>query len=313
MSLVSDNTNHRTTDAMAELDVEERTHSSRRPHAEHSSQLRERIPRVEAPLGGGASTRKRPTAPNHSGRERRTKREHRLEYRDGALQCLSPVNLTEESSPTQASQEIARCLQEPKVNLVSDAIGVLGVSRVLQFFNETVEIQKAGGQPILNGASKRTPGGVFLTLIKNSADLSAAEKAEIFKKDKKVTAEHKKQARKRKAEVQREKSKAAQSQQQLAALPPDLNMKKRLIRPQHGDEEHVELAGEPEGVELTSVSERVGPFGEGEEAEPMQVEKSSAGIVKRGGAISSQQQAEMDLNEFEQTDVIELDVNFDDL
>ena len=73
------------------------------------------IPRVEAPGGdatAAAATRKRSTSAEHSGRGKDTKRRHRNEYRDGALQCLSPVGLTEESTPKRASEEIARCLHE---------------------------------------------------------------------------------------------------------------------------------------------------------------------------------------------------------
>lgn len=43
---------------------------------------------------------------------------------------------------------------QPKVNLIKDAIAVLGVKRALVFFEETVKIQEGGGQRTSNGNKK---------------------------------------------------------------------------------------------------------------------------------------------------------------
>ena len=74
-----------------------------------TSQPRRQFPRVEPPHGR-APKRKWPM--EHSGRGRSPKRAHQPVYKDGALQCLKPVGLTEESSCERASHEIARCLHE---------------------------------------------------------------------------------------------------------------------------------------------------------------------------------------------------------
>ncbi|KAL5479910.1 hypothetical protein EMCRGX_G023511 [Ephydatia muelleri] len=356
------------------------------PRTRHHQIPRVEAPRVEAPRVDAAatSTRKRKA---HSERGWNVQRNQTKKYIDGVLQCRRAVNLSEKTPPQSASVLIARCLHEPKVNLVKDAIAVLGVKRVVQFYNETVEVQRAGGQCVSNGNTKRAPGGVFLTLIKNSPTVTAAERTEIFKRDKVIVASHKKEAQRRKRE-------AALSNGQYVWRP-NFNMRKRRPENQQSDaegsmaSESVGLDNGPEGAELTSTSEtplvmrreeaepfvikreaepfvikreEAEPFViEREEAEPFVIKREEAEpfvikreeaepfvikreeaepffikreeaepfIIKReeaesmqfeesggmrGGAPpTSQQQVEMDLDEFERTHTVELDIILDDV
>ena len=167
---------------------------------------------------------------------------------------------------------------------------------------------------------------MFLTLIKNSPTLTAAEKTEVFKKDKKMVTNHKKQAQKRKKEAALKRSKAGQPDQ--ATCQPNFNMDKRLLPVSQlldGEERMASegVAGGPEGAELTSTSERAEstfvkneeaePFvAKREETEPMQVEESG-GVKRNGAPPTSQQQVEMDLDEFERTQTVELDIILDEV
>ena len=180
--------------------------------------------------------------------------------------------------------------------------------------------------PSLLPTDRRAPGGVFLTLIKNSPTLTAAEKTEVFKKDKKMVTNHKKQAQKRKKEAALKRSKAGQPDQ--ATCQPNFNMDKRLLPVSQlldGEERMASegVAGGPEGAELTSTSERAEstfvkneeaePFvAKREETEPMQVEESG-GVKRNGAPTTSQQQVEMDLDEFERTQTVGQDIILDEV
>lgn len=66
-----------------------------------------------------------------------------------------PITSTAFFPPTlHISRVLVALVHKPKVNLVKDAIAVLGVKRVVQFYNETVEVQRAGGQCVSNGNTK---------------------------------------------------------------------------------------------------------------------------------------------------------------
>ena len=198
--------------------------------------------------------------------------------------------------------------------------------------------------------------------------MTAAERTEIFKRDKVIVASHKKEAQRRKRE-------AALSNGQYVWRP-NFNMRKRRPENQQSDaegsmaSESVGLDNGPEGAELTSTSEtplvmrreeaepfvikreEAEPFViEREEAEPFVIKREEAepfvikreeaepffikreeaepfiikreeaesmqfeesGGVRGGAPPTSQQQVEMDLDEFERTHTVELDIILDDV
>ena len=117
-----------------------------------------------------------------------------------------------------------------------------------------------------------------------------------------MVAESKKARKRRKEAELRRRSNILQSR-------PDLNMNKRLpdslkdhLTPENGDKQADRL----EEVESLARTEEVEPLlVRIEEVEPMQVEEGGDGVVH------NQQQVERDLDEFERTDTIELDIGLE--
>lgn len=59
-------------------------------------------------------------------------------------------------------------------------VNVLGRDLPIKLFKETQKIESDGGMLIVNGMRRRTPGGVFLFLLKNCDEISQKQKKDIF-------------------------------------------------------------------------------------------------------------------------------------
>jgi len=72
--------------------------------------------------------------------------------------------------------------QEVIDNLASSIriVEVLGRDLPMKLFKETQRIEKDGGMMIMNGQRRRTPGGVFLFLLKHSEEVPQDQKKLIF-------------------------------------------------------------------------------------------------------------------------------------
>ncbi|KAF6768289.1 hypothetical protein AHF37_05801 [Paragonimus kellicotti] len=83
-------------------------------------------------------------------------------------------------STTSFKNTVVKLLREPNKELISQVVHILGVERTLEFYFLTEEVEKAGGLHTADGSRRRSPGGVFLNLIKNSDSVAELEKAKIF-------------------------------------------------------------------------------------------------------------------------------------
>ncbi len=78
----------------------------------------------------------------------------------------------------QEAERIAAHLEEPLVWLLANVIKVLGDARARDLLQQTLEIEAAGGMLTAAGDRRRTPGGVYLKLLKEQT--SADEQTRIF-------------------------------------------------------------------------------------------------------------------------------------
>lgn len=76
------------------------------------------------------------------------------------------------------AQRIADQLEEPLLWLVANVIKVLGLARADDLLQQTLEIEAAGGSMTAQGDRRRTPGGVYLKLLKEQ--VAAEEQERIF-------------------------------------------------------------------------------------------------------------------------------------
>src|SRR5918997_7016950 len=87
----------------------------------------------------------------------------------------------EQQALYQAGMRIANGLGEkepgPRAQ-VARVVRVLGIERAQALFEQTLEVEAAGGMMLPDGSRRRTPGGVFFKLVRDNA--SKEERSRIF-------------------------------------------------------------------------------------------------------------------------------------
>ncbi|KAH8370899.1 hypothetical protein KR093_005510 [Drosophila rubida] len=81
------------------------------------------------------------------------------------------------------AREMAGKLYEEKDELLVRVVEVLGLDVPLELYKETQRIEADGGMMIKNGRRRRTPGGVFLFLLKHHNNITPAQQKSIFTED----------------------------------------------------------------------------------------------------------------------------------
>jgi len=74
--------------------------------------------------------------------------------------------------------EIVQTLNEPQVVLINQVVKILGEERARAFLQQTLEVEAKDGLMTANGDRRRTPGGVFLYLVRKG--VSQSERKAIF-------------------------------------------------------------------------------------------------------------------------------------
>ncbi|KAH8415934.1 hypothetical protein KR222_004324, partial [Zaprionus bogoriensis] len=85
--------------------------------------------------------------------------------------------------PSDVAREMANKLYEEKDELLVRVVKVLGIEVPLELYRETQRIEADGGMMIKNGRRRRTPGGVFLFLLKHHDSITPAQQKSIFSED----------------------------------------------------------------------------------------------------------------------------------
>lgn len=104
------------------------------------------------------------------------------------------TSVTAESPPDAVASYIAANLQEPKGSLIGRVVDVLGTEKALQLFRKTRDMEDAGGIMTKDGSRRRTPGGVFIVLMRK--EVTKDQEQQIFALE--VQLEREKEKRKRK-------------------------------------------------------------------------------------------------------------------
>ncbi|NXX40168.1 PHAX protein, partial [Tricholaema leucomelas] len=117
--------------------------------------------------------------------------------------------ITEEDSEEKVADEIAYRLCEPKKDLIARVVKILGKRKAIELLMETAEVEQNGGLFVVNGTRRRTPGGVYLNLLKNTPSIKEEQIKEIFYLENQKEYENKKAAKKRRTQVLGKKMKKA--------------------------------------------------------------------------------------------------------
>ncbi|NXO05310.1 PHAX protein, partial [Rhinopomastus cyanomelas] len=117
--------------------------------------------------------------------------------------------ITEEDSEEKVADEIAYRLCEPKKDLIARVVKIIGKRKAIELLMETAEVEQNGGLFIVSGTRRRTPGGVYLNLLKNTPSIKEEQIKEIFYLENQKEYENKKAAKKRRIQVLGKKMKKA--------------------------------------------------------------------------------------------------------
>lgn len=80
-------------------------------------------------------------------------------------------------------KEIVKQLNEQKSDLITRCVKVLGRKKCLELLYATQDVESNGGMWTEDGYRKRSPGGIFLQLIKRDETILSMQKKKIFIED----------------------------------------------------------------------------------------------------------------------------------
>ncbi|XP_002736048.1 phosphorylated adapter RNA export protein-like [Saccoglossus kowalevskii] len=108
-----------------------------------------------------------------------------------------PIRVNEDDDPETVAKAIIERLREQKGDLIRRITEIVGNKTALQLLHETEDVEQAGGLMTQDGKRRRQPGGVYLTLLKASKNVTKEQLDEINSCSKKMENANKKKAEKR--------------------------------------------------------------------------------------------------------------------
>uniref|UniRef100_T1DM11 Phosphorylated adapter RNA export protein n=1 Tax=Crotalus horridus TaxID=35024 RepID=T1DM11_CROHD len=117
--------------------------------------------------------------------------------------------ITEDDPEEKVADEIAYRLHEPKKDLIARVVKIIGKKKSIELLMETTEVEQNGGLLIMDGSRRRTPGGVYINLLKNTPCITSEQIKEIFYIENQKEYENKCAAKKRRFQVLGKKMKQA--------------------------------------------------------------------------------------------------------
>ncbi|XP_044042941.1 phosphorylated adapter RNA export protein isoform X2 [Siniperca chuatsi] len=117
--------------------------------------------------------------------------------------------ITEDDPEDKVVDEIAHRLQEPKKDLIERVVKAIGKKKAIELLGETATLEETGGVYTMDGSRRRTPGGVYLNLLKNTPSITKAQIRQIFFEEQQKEYKSKKAAQKRRRHMVAKKMKQA--------------------------------------------------------------------------------------------------------
>jgi PHAX RNA-binding domain len=108
----------------------------------------------------------------------------RNKRKQGLPKILPEMSASLDSTEEEFGQDLAIKLEEENVELMIKTVAVIGKEASLNFFKKTQHMELKGGMMTMNNFRRRTPGGLFLFLIKTANNIDESLKSEIFESGK---------------------------------------------------------------------------------------------------------------------------------
>lgn len=97
--------------------------------------------------------------------------------------CRAHIPVTELDAEDMVAREIARYLKEENADLMLRIVKVLGRQKALHVLYATDDILDKGGMQTSDGYRMRSPGGVFIQLVRKDNTILNCQRKEIFIED----------------------------------------------------------------------------------------------------------------------------------
>lgn len=107
------------------------------------------------------------------------------------VRILAELTVTDSDSVDNIAKDIAEKLSEEKVSLIFNIVETVGTSKAIKLYEETKRIEEEGGIMVMNGLRRRTPGGVYIFILKKDPEITEDMLKKIFQTDKQETTRHK--------------------------------------------------------------------------------------------------------------------------
>ncbi|XP_022334363.1 phosphorylated adapter RNA export protein-like [Crassostrea virginica] len=184
---------------------------------------------------------------------------------------------------------IARKLNEPKVYLIERIYRIIGKEKTLDLFYKTQDIEEAGGLLIQNKTRRRSPGGVYIHLLKSDNSISKENIQEIFAKEEEAFI-HNLEEIKRQRREQNQKRKERRKLRRL--LPQSKLMEKSRFQ---------------------KSSENMAESEKREEAAMESPESNRSGSESESALYSEPETGQLGLSHADDKDVVEIDIGVDEM
>lgn len=154
------------------------------------------------------------------------------------------VQTTIEDADDDVAKDIANKLLEKKEGLIRMVVEIAGKAIALELFKETKRIEWSGGLLTMNGTRRRTPGGVYLYLVKKNSNITKEQQLKIFNEER---VNYKKKSRaKKKKKLQELKQEIAAARESL----PELLIRAQLYTKTIADKDSSPSTSEDNGKNL---------------------------------------------------------------
>lgn len=145
----------------------------------------------------GKSNKRKRKADNGNDRHQHSRIHDRLGIKKVTTTKLGEIDVSVDMESELLIAKIAEFLHEPKVELIERIVTHLGKDVAIRILEATKDVEEGGGMYTLDGSRRRTPGGVYLTLMKQQPEFNKDVRRLIFVEDVQEMMKHRREKRKK--------------------------------------------------------------------------------------------------------------------